>query len=565
LFSQYNYYTPDPAWGNMSWAHYVSADLVHWAFLPVALWPNNTYNSDGVWTGSVTIVQGAPVAAYTCVGPSGQLQCLAHPANVSDPLLVEWQQDAANPVIPAPPPGGNTGSFRDDTTGWYDEEEQAWFMAVGASVNPGNTAAVALYQSPDFTTWSFSNFLWQKPGGGMFECPDVFAVDGSPGLMAVKTSNGGDWITLGVYDAATRTFNATTPTVSVDPGQVYASKSYYDAPTNRRIIWGWVAEEDAAGPSRGWQGMQTLPRVMSYNAGTGLLDIAPLPELADLRNATLATVSGVPLAASEFSVLPSAVGAQLEIDAYFQLPSGSAANASSGGAGWEVGVAVRVNAATGVQTRFGIVVQPPVGPLNNTDQPGGDILDFALPANASEAANVAACAAGCASNAACASWTYVRPGYPAPSPPYNYAPRCSIKGSVPAPVPGALCCVSGVRGGAVLSVNRTNNGGDGPTTPQSGPLTLLPSDGDIVRLHVFADASVMEGFAQGGRARVTTRVYPSDPAAVGVALYADCVNATVLNATVWSMGTIWTAPEWHLAAREAQAAKLARGHDLART
>jgi beta-fructofuranosidase len=102
----------------MSWGHVVSADLVHWAHLPVALYPNNTYDVHGVFSGSVTMVNGAPVAAYTCVGPQGQLQCLAYPSDASDPLLVGWVKDAANPVIAQQPPGTSGGNFRDDTTAW---------------------------------------------------------------------------------------------------------------------------------------------------------------------------------------------------------------------------------------------------------------------------------------------------------------------------------------------------------------------------------------------------------------------------------------------------------------
>lgn len=91
LFNQYN---PDGAvWGHMSWAHSISDDLAHWKHLPIALLPDQAYDNGGVFSGSMTIIDGAPIISYTCVGPQGQLQCLARAKNASDPQLIEWEKD----------------------------------------------------------------------------------------------------------------------------------------------------------------------------------------------------------------------------------------------------------------------------------------------------------------------------------------------------------------------------------------------------------------------------------------------------------------------------------------
>lgn len=111
LFYQYNPY--GAVWGNMSWAHVVSDDLVTWKRLPVALYNNEEYDSYGVFSGSVTIVDGVPVISYTCVRDDlTQLQCLAQPKDLSDPELVEWVKDRHNPVIPTLPEGCDPTSFR---------------------------------------------------------------------------------------------------------------------------------------------------------------------------------------------------------------------------------------------------------------------------------------------------------------------------------------------------------------------------------------------------------------------------------------------------------------------
>ena len=266
----------------------------------------------------------------------------------------------------------------------------------------------------------------------------------------VKTSHDGqDWQAVGQWDAFTRSFTPLAPEALQDYGRWYASKSYSDASTRRRVLWGWVSEEDSAGPARGWQSMNSLPRVLTFNPSTGGIDALPPPELEALR-----TNDGVPLAAEGYmslpgdgSLAPLLAGAQpstgvplpqrqLEIDAFFSVPSPLPVD------GLDFGIAVFVGGTNAsvpgrlLQTRVGVRAAPSYGPANNTDEPGGDFRDFAspfasaAPGSAEEAANVNNCSAACAADAHCLAWTYVRPGNDAP-PQYPYSPRCSLKASTP--------------------------------------------------------------------------------------------------------------------------------------
>lgn len=64
LFYQYN---PDSAiWGNITWGHAISKDLINWLHLPFAMQPDQWYDINGVWTGSATILpDGKIVMLYT--------------------------------------------------------------------------------------------------------------------------------------------------------------------------------------------------------------------------------------------------------------------------------------------------------------------------------------------------------------------------------------------------------------------------------------------------------------------------------------------------------------------
>lgn len=527
LFWQYNPW--GAVWGNMSWGHAVSKDLVNWAHLPPAMYNDQPYDVDGVYTGSVTVVNGVPTAAYTCVGPNGQRQCLAWPSNLSDPYYTNWTKDPSNPVIPDLPPSCN-GDFRDDTTAWFDPITQQWLMGVGS--NLGNNASIILYQSSDFRSWSISNVLWSNPGAGMWECPDFFPLDGDGlGYYAAKHSSGGqDWYAIGTYDPVQRTFDPAVATDHLyDGGQFYASKTFRDPIGERQVLWGWISEQDSAGPSRGWQGMQSLPRQISYDSDLQLLDIAPLPELTALRTSIIGSLSNTVI--QSYTPIPgcAAAGNQIEVDAYFLMPGGSD--------GIEFGVAVLASADATVQTRAGVALTAAVGPLNNTDLPGGDITDIAMDPTLSDAVNAANCSSLCDASNACASWTFVRNGT-APDPHYPDC-RCSLKGNVPSVTPGRSCCISGVRGGLSSVINKTQTGGDGPQDVTSLSLTMK-GDESVVRVRVFVDHSIVEAFVQGGRTRITSRVYPANPSlASGVAVYASGSGATLINATVYALDSIW--------------------------
>src|SRR5215471_10017504 len=68
MFHQYN---PKAAtWGNMTWAHATSPDMLHWQHEPIALSPSpDGPDRDGVFSGSAVLDNGKPTVIYTAVAP----------------------------------------------------------------------------------------------------------------------------------------------------------------------------------------------------------------------------------------------------------------------------------------------------------------------------------------------------------------------------------------------------------------------------------------------------------------------------------------------------------------
>ncbi|XBI57397.1 hypothetical protein VPH35_038801 [Triticum aestivum] len=309
LFYQWN---PDGAvWGNITWGHAVSRDLVHWLHLPLAMVPDHWYDINGVWTGSATqLPDGRIMMLYTGSTEDGvQVQLLAEPADPSDPLLRRWAKSEANPVL-VPPPGVGLTDFRDPTTAWLNPADKAWRIAIG-SKNQEHAGLALVYSTEDFVHYDLlPTLLHVVQGTGMWECVDFYPVSAelaagvgldtsaAPGpgvkhvLKASLDDDRNDYYAIGTYDPATDRWAPDDAAIDVgiglryDYGKFYASKTFYDPVGRRRVLWGWIGESDSerADVLKGWASLQSIPRtvLMDTKTGSNLLQW-PVVEVENLR------------------------------------------------------------------------------------------------------------------------------------------------------------------------------------------------------------------------------------------------------------------------------------------
>ena len=300
MFFQYN---PLAAvWGDMSWNHAISTDMLHWKHLPVALTPTpGGPDSFGCFSGSAIAVGKRVYVVYTGTQESTpdlatirdgsdkiqESQCLAWS---DDPELITWTK-SAQPIVPRPPEGVQITGFRDPSAwrrgDWY-------YMTVGSGVAKIG-GCVLLYRSKDLKTWEYLHPLtagnWNsKPtanpcdDGEMWECPEFFLLDG--GHVLIYSTLGRVFWQSGDLDEIARKF---TPRKSglLDLDAFYAPKTQLDA-QGRRILWGWIPERrtDAETRAAGWSGMMSLPRMMNLDSD-GTLRLRILPQSASLRAGTV--------------------------------------------------------------------------------------------------------------------------------------------------------------------------------------------------------------------------------------------------------------------------------------
>ncbi|KAJ0968599.1 hypothetical protein J5N97_025516 [Dioscorea zingiberensis] len=381
LFYQYN---PDSAvWGNITWGHAVSRDLIHWRHLPLAMVADHWYDLNGVWTGSATILpDGNLIMLYTgSTNESVQVQNLAVPSDPSDPLLLKWIKSDANPVL-LPPPGVGPKDFRDPTTAWYEEEAAAWRLAIGTKEDEGHSGIVLVYQTKDFLTYELlPGMLHAVAGTGMWECVDFYPVgtkaeDGGLDtsvttgekvkhvLKASMDDDRHDYYAIGTYDSETARWVPDDPEMDVgiglryDWGKFYASKTFYDTKSSRRVLWGWIGETDSeyADIQKGWASLQGIPRtvLLDVKTGSNLLQW-PVEEVKSLRagsqeftNISVSSGSVVPL-----DVLNSA--AQLDIEAEFEIDAASLAETLEADVGYNCSTSGGAN-RRGALGPFGLLV-----------------------------------------------------------------------------------------------------------------------------------------------------------------------------------------------------------------
>ncbi|MER5214611.1 GH32 C-terminal domain-containing protein [Streptomyces sp. NPDC002838] len=192
LFYQYN--PNGNSWGDMSWGHAVSRDLVHWEELPLALSHDDeemVFSGSAVvdWnntTGFGTKKNPPMVAIYTSAYKNGgkQAQSLAYSTDRGR----TWTKYQGNPVIDI---GSN--NFRDPKVQWY-EPTKSWLMTVSLSAEH----KVQFYSSKNLKDWKLqSEFGPAGATGGVWECPDLFplAVDGDKNnikwVLVVNINPGG--------------------------------------------------------------------------------------------------------------------------------------------------------------------------------------------------------------------------------------------------------------------------------------------------------------------------------------------------------------------------------------
>ncbi|XP_065855119.1 beta-fructofuranosidase, insoluble isoenzyme 1 [Euphorbia lathyris] len=339
LFYQYN--PKGAVWGNIVWAHSVSKDLINWEALEPAIFPSESFDINGTWSGSATILPGnKPVILYTGIdSKQNQLQNYAEPKDVSDPYLREWIKPAdINPII-NPDNSVNASAFRDPTTAW--KVKGKWHILVGGKHDMLGIAH--MYLSDDFKKWvKAPHPLHTVQNTGMLECPDFFTLPCESGAQTLEETGEKvkhvlkfsldltrfEYYTIGTYDHKEDKYIPDEDSVDgwdglrFDYGNFYASKTFFDQSKNRRILLGWANESDSAkaDKEKGWAGIQAIPREISMDKNGKQVTQWPVKELESLREKEV-KISSKQLKKGEHLEVEGITAFQADVEVLFSFSS----------------------------------------------------------------------------------------------------------------------------------------------------------------------------------------------------------------------------------------------------
>jgi fructan beta-fructosidase len=344
LFYQFNPF--GSKWGHMSWGHAVSADLLHWHDLPVALEEENgimifsgsavvdEHNSSGLCSkngGDVSCL----IAIYTGHTPERQTQNIAF----SNDRGRTWTKYKGNPVIDL-----HLKNFRDPKVLWY-EAGKKWVMVTALS----DQHKLRLFESHDLIHWNaLSDFGPAGAVEGVWECPDLFELpltgtDETRWVLVLNMNPGGiaggsgTQYFVGQFDGSKFTNeNPTSKQLWMDYGKdYYAAVSFFGGKTGeaRRVMIGWFSNWQYANqtPETDWRGAMALPREITLAKSDEGIRVRqqPVREIAGLQKA-LTTAAVVPAQNSALIDMAAANlelqqatrdGDQMELEVEFELGS----------------------------------------------------------------------------------------------------------------------------------------------------------------------------------------------------------------------------------------------------
>ncbi|GGK32673.1 sucrose-6-phosphate hydrolase [Caldalkalibacillus thermarum] len=291
LFYQWNPF--DTKHGSKFWGHYTSADLVHWEHQPPALAPSEWYEKNGCYSGSAIEHEGKMFLFYTGnvknrEGRRESYQCLA----VSQDGIHFKKK---GPIIRLPQ--GYTAHFRDPKV-W--KKGETWYVVIGAQ-SEKKEGRVVLYSSNDLYTWKYlgalagGNMNGLGEFGYMWECPDLFELDGQDVLIVSPQGlQPKGYLYNNLYQAGYFVGKMDYKNIHFEHGEFieldrgfdfYAPQTTLDE-KGRRLLIGWMGVPEENEPyhptiHHRWIHCMTIPRQLKLKDGR--LYQKPVDELQKLR------------------------------------------------------------------------------------------------------------------------------------------------------------------------------------------------------------------------------------------------------------------------------------------
>lgn len=293
IFYQHFPYTCQ--WGTMHWGHAVSDDLMHFEHLPIALYPSKIYDRNGCFSGSAIEWNQQLYLYYTSIRYAKENPEYVHVQYSDDDLIASQavvisedgytfdNKDHKHQVIDVISDAslGDVRHTRDPKV-WIGKNNHI-YMILGSKIPYGDGYAgeVLFYESEDGLNFHYKNRFVDETIGDMWECPDLFELDGqyylvfSPEHINKPPQPVSNAVIMAVnFDEETCTLTRQSDYVYLDYGlDFYAPQTFIDEYKNR-VMFGWMRMREP-GQGENWIGMYTYPRVLTQKDGHVYQNVHP--------------------------------------------------------------------------------------------------------------------------------------------------------------------------------------------------------------------------------------------------------------------------------------------------
>lgn len=302
LYHIYYQYCPFEPTGQLKlWGHTTTRDFIHFTREEPALYPDTDLDAHGAYSGSALVQDGMIHFFYT-----GNVKYFDRPdydyimnGRGSNTIHVAsrdgfdlWDKEL---VLSRPDyPADMSAHIRDPKV---FRDKDSFYMVLGAR-DRDSRGLILIYRSQDLRRWEYHGRLsTREPFGYMWECPDLFCLDGQRFLICCPQGvkpQGVDYQNVHQCTVMKVKGDIQEKTLEIEEDQkiqmldrgfdFYAPQTFEDE-KGRRILIGWMGIPDAdyTNPTQeaGWQHALTIPRELKHE--NGFLIQKPLEELKGLR------------------------------------------------------------------------------------------------------------------------------------------------------------------------------------------------------------------------------------------------------------------------------------------
>lgn len=288
LFFQHNPLGTE--WGNMTWGHATSPNMVQWKQWDHALLPYNVEGKSGtIFSGTAVVDHNNSLekqrgdvptlcAFFTFANQGKYYQAMAYSTNRGE-TWTYWNN--GRPVVDNQ---GFDRRERDPKVFWHEESQQ-WVMVLWVQLKPGR---VRFFTSDNLVDWTFASDLMRD---WAFECMDMvfLPVDGDPSRTKAVLYDASFDYEVGTFDG--KSFHTEAGPFIPGGGHFYAPQTFNNHPDGRAVLVGWMKDGPNSAKAYGlpFNQQMSFPCELSLKTvgDTPQLHLWPIKEIETLVESTL--------------------------------------------------------------------------------------------------------------------------------------------------------------------------------------------------------------------------------------------------------------------------------------